>query len=163
MRTRFKVKAFLPIVLSILLLGIILNFSHEILTNSFYQNKLLPTLITLAFFIIVFLWLILGEVKNKFIVVNFDEKKIFVKKFGGFFPKVEYDSKEIEGWKYSILPSRGGNDEYLYIYHNGKKIAKVSEFYHRNYLEIKQYVKNNYKDLGFEQFSYRTELKEIFD
>lgn len=163
MKTRFKFKGFLPVILMTLLVGIIINFSHEILTNSFYQKKLLVTLITLTFFIMTFLWLTLGEVKNKFIVVNFVENKVSVRKFGGLFPEVEFDSTQIEGWKYSILTSRGGNYEYLYLYKDGKKVAKISEFYHQNYLEIKQYVKSKYKDLGFEQFSYLTELREIFE
>ena len=163
MKTRFKFKGFFPAILSLVLIGIMINFSLEILTNSFYQRKPWVSLILLVFLIITFIWLVFGEVKNKFVVVNFEQTKISVKKFGGIFPKVEFHDSEVEGWKYSILNSRGGNYEYLYLYRGGKKIAKISEFYHQNYSEIKQHVKSKYKDLGFEQFSYLTEFREFFE
>ncbi len=163
MKTQFKFKGFLPLILSFVFIIVIAKFSFEALTNPFYQEKLWVTLIVLTFVILTFVWLVLGQVKNKFIVVNFGENKVSVKKFGGLLPIVEYDTSEIEGWKSSILTSRGGNDENLYLYRNGKKIAKISEFYHRNYQEIKQYVENKYKGLGFEEFSYLTELREIFE
>ncbi len=163
MRTKFKLKGFLPFLLSLGLTFIIVNFSVEIITNPFYQNKLLVSLIALIFFLLTWIWLVFGEVKNKLVVVLFSGKKIFVSKMGGLLRTEEYDSSEIEGWTYSILPSRGGNDEYLYIYSKGKKIAKTSEFYHKNYQAIKQVVRAQYNDLGFEQFSYIAELKEIFE
>ncbi len=163
MKTKFKIKGYLPLLLSIVLSAIIVNFIIEFFTNPFYQKKPLVTLIVLTFFLLTLAWLILGEVKNKFIIVEFSDEKITIAKMGGLLSKKEISPAEIEGWKYSILTSRGGNDEYLYLYSNGKKIAKISEFYHKNYGEIKQYVKSKYKNLGFEQFSYLDELKEMFE
>jgi hypothetical protein len=163
MKTKFKIKGYLPLLLSIVLTAIIVNFIIEFFTNSFYQEKPFVTLIVLTFFLLTLTWLVLGEVKNKFIIVKFSDEKIFLTKMGGLLSTKEISSAEIEGWKYSILTSRGGNDEYLYLYSKGKKIAKISEFYHRNYSEIKQHIKSKYKDLGFEQFSYLDELKEMFE
>jgi len=163
MKTKFKIKGFLPLLLSLGMLAIIVNYSIEIITNPFYQEKLFVVLIVLIFFLLTLTWLVLGEVKNKFMIVKFSDEKISVTKMGGLLPTKEFNSDEIDGWKYSILTSNGGNDEYLYLYLNGKKIAKISEFYHGNYDEIKQYVKTKYKNLGFEQFSYLDELKEIFE
>lgn len=73
-----------------------------------------------------------------------------------------YKFSEIEGWKYSHLTSRGGTYEYLYLYQDNKKIIKISEFYHKNYLQLKNKVQENFKSLGYEQFSLLDEFKEIF-
>ncbi len=163
MKTKFKIKGFLPAILCVGLIGIIIKFTIEFITNPFYQEKPIVTLLVLTFFLLTLIWLVLGEVKNKFIIVHFTDKSISVKRMGGLLPSKELDYSEIEGWKYSILTSRGGNDEYLYLYRKGKKIAKISEFYHSNYKEIKEYVKTRYKSLGFERFSYLVEIREIFE
>lgn len=101
--------------------------------------------------------------ENKLIIVIFDDGRIVVKKLMGLLPAVTYVSSEIDGWKHSLLPSQGGSYEYVYLYRNGKKIAKISEFYHRNYEDVKQYVSQKYKDLGYEKLSYIAEFKEMFD
>jgi len=163
MKTKFKIKGFLPAILCVCLIGMIINFTIEFITNPFYQEKPIVTLIVLAFFVLTLIWLILGEVKNKFIIVHFMDNSISVKRMGGLLSSKKLDSLEIEGWKYSILTSSGGNDEYLYLYSKGKKVVKISEFYHSNYKEIKGYVKTRYKSLGFERFSYFDEIREIFE
>ena len=163
MKTKFKIKGFLPLLLSIALTTITIFFVIDFFTNSIDQDKIFVRLILLIFLLFTLTWLVLGEVKNKFIRVEFSDDKISVAKMGGLLPTKEFNPTEVEGWKYSILTSNGGNDEYLYLYLDGKKIIKVSEFYHKNYDEIKQYVKKRYKNLGFERFSYLDELKEMFE
>jgi hypothetical protein len=114
------------LLLSLGMSAIIVNYSIEIITNPFHQEKLFLVLIVLIFFLLTLTWLVLGEVKNKFKIVKFSDEKISVTKMGGLLPTKEFNSDEIDGWKYSILTSKGGNDEYLYLYINGKKIAKIS-------------------------------------
>jgi len=42
-------------------------------------------------------------------------------------------------------------------------VIKLSQFYHKNYEELKTGISDaKIKDLGFEDFSYLRELKEIF-
>ena len=43
-----------------------------------------------------------------------------------------------------------------------KKIIKISEFYHKNYLQLKNKIQENFKSLGYEHFSLLDEFKEIF-
>ena len=132
------------------------------ITNPNFNNSIIALSCVLSFFIFTLIWLVFGEIRNKFIKVILSETTITVKKFGGLFFTTQYAITEIEGWRYSVLSSSGGSYEYLYLYQNGKKIAKISEFYHQNYQEAKIYLKKNIKYLGFEPFGYIAELKEIF-
>ena len=45
---------------------------------------------------------------------------------------------------------------------DGKKIIKLSQFYHRNYAELKAAVAKKVKYLGKEKFSIRSEFRELF-
>ncbi|HLV47292.1 MAG TPA: hypothetical protein VKY32_09675 [Flavobacterium sp.] len=106
-------------------------------------------------------YLVFGELRTKYINVELNKNEIIVKRFFGL--KAErYRVSDIEGWKYSLLPSRGGTYEYLYLYKNNKKQIKISEFYHKNYKQLKSEIQAQYKSLGYEKFSYLDELKEIF-
>ena len=78
MKTKFKIKGFLPLLLSLGMLAIIVNYSIEIITNPFYQEKLFVVLIVLIFFLLTLTWLVLGEVKNKFMIVKFSDEIISV-------------------------------------------------------------------------------------
>ncbi|MBV5281931.1 MAG: hypothetical protein JZU53_05785 [Paludibacter sp.] len=122
MKTKFKIKGFLPLLLSILFTTITIFFAIDLFTNSIEQDKIFVRLILLVFLLFTMTWLILGEVKNKFIKVEFSDDKISVAKMGGLLPTKEFIPTEIDGWKYSILTSNGGNDEYLYLYLDGKKL-----------------------------------------
>lgn len=96
------------------------------------------------------------------IKVELDDKFLTIKKFGGLGFAKKYFYQDLDGFKTSILGSLAMDNEYLYFMQNGKKIGKISDFYHKNYLDLKSEVKSKLKDLGLEQFSYIDELKEIF-
>ncbi|WP_144283259.1 hypothetical protein [Chryseobacterium echinoideorum] len=69
---------------------------------------------------------------------------------------------EINGWKYSRVVYRGNIYEYLYLYKEGNKIAKISQYYHRNYSKVKNKIQNDFKYLGYEKPSLIQNLKDIF-
>ncbi len=85
-----------------------------------------------------------------------------IKKFGGLSFSKKYLYQDLDGFKISVLRSSATNNEYLYFMQNGKKIGKISDFYHKNYLDMKAEIESKLKNLGFEKFSYVDELKEIF-
>ena len=108
------------------------------------------------------LWLFLGEFRTKMIKIDIGSDFLIVKKFGGLSPGKKYSFAEIDGFKTSILPSRGGDYEYLYLMQGNRKIGKISNFYHKNYCNLKEAIREKVADLGFEKFSYLDEVKEIF-
>jgi hypothetical protein len=46
---------------------------------------------------------------------------------------------------------------------NGRKVIRVSQFYHSNYSEVKKLIAKKVKFLGRKNFSYLKEFKEIFE
>ena len=94
------------------------------------------------------------------VVLNDDH--LLVKSFGGLATAKKYLYKELDGFKTSTLRSRGGDNEYLYFIKSNNKVGKISDFYHKNYLELKREISSKLDDLGFEKFSYKDELKETF-
>ena len=94
------------------------------------------------------------------VVLNNDH--LVIKKFGGLSIAKKYLYEDLDGFKTSILRSRGGDNEYLYLIKDNKKLVKISDYYHKNFLELKKEITTKLEDLGFEKFSYMDELKEIF-
>jgi hypothetical protein len=161
MRSKFKYTAYL-----VGLLAIVFSF---LLIGVFSRNALNPNmplgffLIACMFFLFVWIWIFFGEVRTKAIAVNLEYDSLTVKRYLGLgIPKV-YNLDKITGFKVSILSSRSGSYEYLYLIVGDRKIVKLSEFYHSNYKGLKSYIiAMEIKNLGFERFSNRQELKDIF-
>jgi hypothetical protein len=108
-------------------------------------------------------WLSLGEMRNKVIVVNIGYDNLTVKRYLGMGKLTTFYFNQLDGFKTSILPSRGAEYEYLYLMTGNRKIIKLSQFYHKNYLDLKDaLISAGIKDLGYEKYSANTELKEIF-
>ncbi|WP_185289354.1 hypothetical protein [Chryseobacterium lactis] len=160
MKTKFTIKSIFPLLLFPAIIYSVINVSLLLFTDSYYDDKLFPNIFIPSILIFSSL-IIFGEIKTKFISVEITQNEIIVKRFLGL-QKKKYLLSEIEGLKYSIISSKGGTYEYLYLYKNGNKIVKISQFYHRNYDEVKKFTKTKFKNLGYESFSYRDELKEIF-
>lgn len=123
------------------------------------QNQLFIPFTIVSFTI---LWLFFGEIRTKAITVKIDGNKVTSKRFFGFFIPRTRRFEDFDGYKTSILTSRGGRYEYLYLIKNDKKVVKVSEFYHRNYHDLKSITHKNLKYKGFEKYNHLTEIKETF-
>lgn len=127
---------------------------------------IIPTefiLVLLPILLIVWLRLI-GEIKTKMISLDIEEDSVIVRRYLGFGPAKIYGLGEITGFKISVLTWRGGSYEYLYLMEGDRKIAKLSDFYHNNYKELKRHIISlNIKSSGFEAFSNRQEIKDIFN
>lgn len=162
MRTKFTIKSYFVILLTCAFAFFVVKITYIFLYDPYYDDKLFPKIFVPTLISFSFLYLLFGEIRTKNIIVELENKEIKVKRFFGL--KIDfYRFSEIEGWKYSNLTSKGGTYEYLYLYNfNNKKIIKISEFYHSNYLEVKDFVKANFKSLGFDELSYIDEFKEIF-
>ncbi|REC43360.1 hypothetical protein [Chryseobacterium pennipullorum] len=161
MKTKLTLKAYLPLLLLIVIPILFIKIIFQIFNDPYYENTLFPKIFLPGIFILSFLAMFFGEIKHKFISVEFTPHEIIIKRFMGLQTK-SYKVSTIEGWKYSYLSARGGTYEYLYLYKNGQKVVKISQFYHKNYDEVKRYVKTVFQSLGYEKFSYIDEFKEAF-
>lgn len=113
-------------------------------------------------FLFIWVWLVFGELRTKIIKVAIDNAQITVSGFLGLGARKSYLLTQFDGFETALLPSRYDTYEYLYLMKNGKKIVKLSQFYHSNYVELKSDLMNKIKDLGQKKFNVFQEIKEIF-
>nr|WP_294946123.1 hypothetical protein [uncultured Mucilaginibacter sp.] len=122
-----------------------------------------PFIIFCLFFLFVWVYLVLGEMRTKAISVTIDEDEIRVRRFIGLSTTKIYPFSTFDGYRLSILTDKAGNYEYLYLILGDKKAVKISEKFHANYQELKRTIINKgVKNLGFEPYSSLREFKEIF-
>jgi len=161
MTSKFSFKSFFPLLcippLIFVLIGYIIIGIYKAKTPPPLNG--IPLILLLTF---TFAWLFFGEFRTKMIKVKIDDDGITIKKFGGLGVSKRFLFTELDGFKISILRSQAKNNEYLYFMQGYKKIGKISDFYHKNYLDLKGLIKTKIKDLGFENFSYIDEIKESF-
>lgn len=108
------------------------------------------------------IWSVIGELRTKVVSVAINMYAIKTKSFLGFGAAKEFLLKDIDGFTTSILTSNTGEYEYLYLMTGDKKIVKISGFYHKNYLEMKQFLATKLPFLGDKPFDLWAETKEIF-
>ena len=136
--SKFKIFTLVAIISSLLLL-VVMMFVIFILglpNLPLYINVLLLILI-----LSIFAYVIFGELRTKAIKLKLDDKSISIINFMGIGKGRRYDFKEFDGYKTSILSTEEQEFEYLYLLIEGRKVVKISEFYHSNYLEIKNAIK----------------------
>lgn len=162
MKSRFKLWAFLPILL--IFPVVYLLYSLLFFSITFQSNKsLIPIYFVIGLLVYIVIWLVFGELRTKIIKVTINKEKIISNNFLGFGKNKEFYFNELKGFTISHLPSKVGTYEYLYLILKNKKVVKLSQFYHINFNEIKGEIMQKTKFLGIERFSYFRELREIFN
>ncbi len=161
MKSKFTFKSYFVLIMSIILACLIIFIIPAFFDKPYYDDKIFPKLFLPSILTFTLIYLVIGEIRTKCIIVEININKIKVKRFLGIINN-EYNPSEITGWKYSHLSSRGGTYEYLYLYSNNRKVIKISEFYHKNYLDLKNKIEKDFKFLGYEEFSLKDEFIEIF-
>jgi len=161
MRSKFKFTAYLLGLGCVLFTAIMVNCLFNIILNP--RGELWVVLLACIFFAGIWTWVVIGELRTRVISVRIENEHFIIKRFLGLGISRRFDLSDISGFKTSILSSKSGSYEYLYLMVGTKKIAKLSEFYHSNYKELKRYIVSmNIKNIGFEPFSNRQEFNDIF-
>lgn len=157
--SKFKFWSLFAIISSLLLFIVLITTLLIIRISNFPLYASIPLLVLILFIIV---WLVFGELRTKVVKVKIENNIINVRRFLGLGHNKSYNFSEFEGYKIAILPSEYQEYEYLYLLISGKKMIKISQFYHLNYTEIKQAIVRKTKNLGMDEFSLITEVKEIF-
>ncbi len=139
MRSKFRYTAYIVALVSVLLFILLVTFLRKYVDS---DVPLWKTFLITAFFLFIWIWMFFGELKSKIVSVDMDCDSIRIKKFLGVGTLKEYQIDEISGFKTSTLRSKGGAYEYLYLMVDNKKIGKISEYYHRNYKDLKNFFDN---------------------
>ncbi len=149
------------------LIGLFVLLTGLIITSVavFLDDKHLPSpgiMVLLALLIFIWTWMLFGEIRTKAVKVTIAQNHITVSHYIGFGKKKRYSLAAFDGYKTSILPSEYDTYEFLYLMTDNKKRIKLSQFYHKNYKELKDNLTRKVKNLGNEKFNMLREIKEIF-
>ena len=160
LKSKFKLWAFFPIILLVIATALLIFTLSAFFTR--HSLSLPGAILLLVFFFFIWIWSLFGELRTKVIKVEIRDKEISVSGYLGMGAKKIFTYSEIEGFETAILPSKYDTYEFLYIIKNGKKIIKISEFYHRNYGDLKFALSDKVRSLGQKNYSLFRDVKEIF-
>jgi len=160
LKSKFRYTAYIVALISVLLFIMLVILLVKSINS---DASLWKTFLIAAFFLFIWLWMFFGELRSKTVSVEIGEDKIRIRKYLGIGTLKEYQIDEISGFKISVLRSKGGVYKYLYLMADDKKIAKISEYYHRNYKDLKKFlITAGVRSLGIERFGNLQELKDLF-
>lgn len=108
-------------------------------------------------------WIVFIELRTRMVKVTIDNSSVSVAGYGGLFSQRSYSLSEIDAYRISIIAAEEGSYEFMYLYKGGKKIIRLSDFYHLNYAELKKALQPKLSFGGNEKFSFVKEVKEMFD
>lgn len=160
LQSRFNFWAFFLVALLLLVTGLLAFVTAKLL-----ERPNLPhfgVFLFLALFIFVWIWLVFGELRTKVVKVNIEDEGIITSNYIGLGTKRVYSFSQFEGLETALLPSKYNTYKYLYLIENGRKVVKLSQFYHSNYHDLKNALTVKVRNLGQIKFSNIQEIKEIF-
>ena len=160
LHSKFKFWAFLPGVLLLPVTGLMAVIAMNVSDRP--DMPRVGAYLFFVFFLFIWVWLVFGELRTKIIKAAIDNTQITVSGFFGLGARKYYLLAQFDGFETALLPSRYDTYEYLYLMKNGKKIVKLSQFYHSNYAELKSDLTNKIKNLGRKKMNLLQEIKEIF-
>jgi hypothetical protein len=152
----------------VLIAGLLILISSLLyyVTYKIIERPLRDINISVVVFYLIFcfswIWLVFGELRTKAVKVKIGRGEICVRNFLGLGTRKIYRLEDFNGFETSILPSRYDEYEFLYLIVEGKRVIKLSEYYHDNYLELKAHIADHIEFTGQKKWSLFRELKEIF-
>jgi hypothetical protein len=110
-----------------------------------------------------FAWIVLfrGDMRKKAIKVGIDGDKISVSRYFGLGPTKTYDLTSFDGYITTVIPAKTASYEHLYLTSDKKNVIILSEFYHKNYDELKFFLDGAVPFLGHQEFKPPRNLREM--
>lgn len=159
MKSRFKIISYFFPIFFLFLIGVLINLIINIKSafTSIYGGLFVISLLFFSFILVFF------EFRNKIIEVEFTKNQFKINRFFGLANTKIIDDKIIDGFYNSIVETKYGSYNYIYLMSNHKKIVKISDQYHKNFTELLIEIKKRYKDLGYINSGFVSEIKDIFN
>jgi hypothetical protein len=127
---------------------------------SFISPKASVILPILFMLFIVYFWL--TEFRTRVCKLIINKENIVLRRYFGLGKSEIYDFKRLDGFITSFQSGKTGVFEFLFMLENGKRVGCVSSFYHCNYDELKEVLKEKMIDLGDEKYEFKKEYSEMF-
>lgn len=158
MKSKFKLIAYFIPMLFLFFTGL---FIHVIMNMKSTFNS-----VTVGYFVVSLMFLsivmIFAELRDKVIRIELNKNQFIVTPFCGTLNTKIINNKDITGFYTTIVSTKYGSYDYLYLIKDSKKVAKISNQYHKNFDELSTEVKKKYKDLGFINSGLVSEFKDLF-
>ena len=158
MQSKFKIVSFFVLLFILSATGLLINTLFNFSTT--FNSKFAGIFVLVLLFFGILIGLI--ELKDKIIAIKFEQNGININRYFGVQNSVFINDKEIEGFYKSIVTTKYGSYNYLYLMKKNKKIAKISDQYHKNFRDLSCEIEKKYKNLGFINSNFISELKDMF-
>jgi hypothetical protein len=117
-----------------------------------------------AFILIAMIWLamILGELRLRAIKISFTDNDIVVQSFFGIGDTKIYSYDAITSFHTTLQPALPLPYEGITLINNQKKVVHISQYYFANYSQLKGFVMEKFNNDGAKRFSLKKMFREIF-
>lgn len=162
----FTLRAYMPAVLLLIMASFIVMMIYLTLAIPADESGATIAYAIMSLVILVFLLLIvwvLFEMRKKAMKLQFSDMKLTVSGYYGNGPSIQFNFSELDGYFTSQFPSSAGSYEYLFLLKNKQKVVTLSEYYHRNYDEMKQFITQRLRFKGDRPYSMTGEISEMLD
>lgn len=149
-----------PIIMTLFISGLL----GIVLYQNFFSSDRIPPVsvfVFIAFILLIWIWLIFGELRKKTIVVKIDSNSITIKHFMGLGLSNQIMFSEFNGYITTTQDSRVAKYEYLYLINKNEKEIVISEFYHQNYHELKNEISKKLDFLGNRPVYFNMIIKKL--
>jgi hypothetical protein len=146
-KSKFTKKAysvFLILLILILMAGACIQWM-DAASETMYITISILSLLVILFSIYL---LIASELKTKMVRVIVNTDHISAVRYAGLFQKEELYFKELEGYFIKQVESESSSSEFCYLVKDGKKIIILSDYYHKNYKELKAAIQSKMRRLS---------------
>ena len=147
-QSKFTIKAysiFLILLILFLMAGGCVQW-FEATSELMYKAISILLLLLLLYFIY---YLITTELKIKMVKVSINTDHISGVRYAGLFQKEQLYFKELEGYYIKQVESESSSSEFCYLIKDGKKVIILSDYYHKNYGEIKAAIQSRIKRTSY--------------
>ena len=139
---------------SIVLIALIYTMSES--------ASILMELFSIVFVGLFWCWSLLGEIRLRVIRAELGGDHLIIRQYFGLGRGRVFYYSEMDVFETHMLPSEEGEYEFLVIKKNGKRIIRLSQFYHDNYAVLRAEIQHRLKGREQVPFSWLEEVKDIF-
>src|SRR6476620_12511979 len=156
-KSRFSLWIFLPFALFIAIPIMVINLylSKE---EAFGENVNFKFIILSSLLTVTFIWLTFGLIRKRIQKITIQKNIIEIRNVFGSTEK--HNLKDFDGYIKTVEISKGGNYEVLILIKKQRRTLFISQFVYKNYIELKNSIETEAKDLGFSRYSFIEDLKD---
>lgn len=160
-QSKFRSKVAGPVIIIVMIVGLIILIS--VIWSWSPEFPVWPMLFFYIPTIFLGCMMIFGELRRRVLKVTIDKETITVRRYMGWGKEELHFLNTFDGYQLTHLQSRYGSYEYLYLIRDGKRVIKLSDFYHKNFEELKSAIAAKVKYNGWLEYNFAREIRQFFE